>query len=116
VISEALPAVTASPISHPSSRRAAWLITAPSDQLKAPELRYAEAICAASSTLASVHELAMEFRRMLKAHDANALTPWLNQAELELTRLRGHFTLMGRRSSDAEESSRLSGGIPRAVG
>jgi transposase len=74
-------AVSTSPTSHPSSRRAAWLLTAPSEQLKASELRYVEAICAASSTLARVHELAMEFRRMLKAHDPNALAPWLNQAE-----------------------------------
>jgi transposase len=66
---------------RPSSRRAAWLLTAPSEQLKAPELRYVEAICEVSPALTSVHTLAMEFRRMLKEHDPNALTPWLDQAE-----------------------------------
>jgi len=66
---------------RPSSRRAAWLLTAPSEQLKAPEVRYVEALCAASPALASVHTLAMAFRRMLKEHDPNALTPWLDAAE-----------------------------------
>ncbi|MGI8765975.1 MAG: ISL3 family transposase [Gemmatimonadaceae bacterium] len=80
-ISEASLAIPARPTSRPSSRRAAWLLTAPSEQLKAPELRYVEAICAASNALASVHGLAVEFRRMLNAHDPNALAPWLDQAE-----------------------------------
>ncbi len=80
-ISEASLAVTARPTSRPSSRRAASLLTAPSEQLKAPELRYVELICEASSALADVHALAIEFRRMLKAHDPNALAPWLAQAE-----------------------------------
>ena len=66
---------------RPPSRRAAWLLTAPSEQLKAPELRYVEAICAASPALSTVHALAMEFRRMLKEHDPNALTLWLDAAE-----------------------------------
>ncbi len=69
------------PSCHPSSRRAAWLLTAPSERLKAPELRYVEAVCTASPALATVHELAMEFRRILDTHDPNALTPWLNAAE-----------------------------------
>jgi transposase len=70
-----------SAISHPPSRRAAWLLTASPEQLKPPELRYVDAICAASPALASVHNLAMEFRQMLKEHDPNALTPWLDAAE-----------------------------------
>lgn len=72
---------TAHPSCHPPSRRAAWLLTALLERLKPPELRYVEAICDASPVLASVHTLAMEFRRMLDAHDPNALTPWLNSAE-----------------------------------
>jgi len=66
---------------RPSSRRAAWLLTAPSERLKPPELRYVEAVCAASSELAAVHSLAMEFRQMLDTHDPNALMPWLDSAE-----------------------------------
>lgn len=66
---------------HPSSRRAAWLLTAPSERLKPPELHYVEAICDASPVLARVHTLALEFRRMLGAHDPNALAPWLDIAE-----------------------------------
>ncbi|MGI8548738.1 MAG: hypothetical protein ACR2M1_15645 [Gemmatimonadaceae bacterium] len=68
-------------IARPSSRHAAWLLTAPAERLKAPELRYFDAICDASSALASMHMLAMEFRRILDAHDPNALTPWLDAAE-----------------------------------
>ncbi len=74
-------AVSTRATSHPSSRRAAWLLTAPSEQLKAPELHYVEAICAPSSALAGVHSLAMEFRRMLRERDPNAFTSWLDQAE-----------------------------------
>ena len=66
---------------RPSAHRAAWLLTAPSERLKLPELRYVEAVCAASSELAAVHSLAMEFRRMLDMHDPNALVPWLGSAE-----------------------------------
>ena len=73
--------VTVRPSLHPSSRRAAWLLTAPSEQLKAPELRYVDAMCEVSPALAGVHALAMEFRRMLKQHDPDALTPWLDAAE-----------------------------------
>ena len=80
-IPEASLAVTARPTSRPSSRRAAWLLTAPLDQLKAPELRYVEAICTESSALAAVHSLAMEFRGMLKTHDPNALALSLDTAE-----------------------------------
>ncbi|MEO6778858.1 MAG: transposase [Gemmatimonadaceae bacterium] len=66
---------------HPSSRRAAWLLTAPLERLKLPELHYVEAICNASPVLACVHTLAQEFLRMLDAHDPNALTPWFDIAE-----------------------------------
>jgi len=77
---------------RPSSRRAAWLLTAPSERLKAPELHYVDAVCAASPPLAGVHTLAIEFRRMLDAHDPNALTPWLDAAELsELRSLAAGF-------------------------
>lgn len=31
--------------------------------------------------------------------------------KVDLTRIGGHFTLLGRRSPNAEESSRLSGGL-----
>jgi len=34
-----------------------------------------------------------------------------NQHMLDLTRIGGHFTLWGRRSPNAEESPRLSGGL-----
>lgn len=66
---------------RPSSRRAAWLLTAPEERLQPRELRYVEAVCAASPALGIVHTLAMEFRRMLETHDPNALTPWLGAAE-----------------------------------
>gem|GEM_PF-3647591 len=48
-------------------------------QTEGTELR--QRVCAASSELAAVHNLAMEFRRMLDTHDPNALVPWLDSAE-----------------------------------
>jgi len=66
---------------RPSSHRAAWLLIAPTEQLKARELHYVDAICDTSSALAAVHGLAMEFRRMLDEHDPNARMPWLDAAE-----------------------------------
>jgi len=66
---------------HPGTRRAAWLLTAAPERLKAPERRYIEAVCAASPGLATVHALAMDFRRMLDMHDPNALGQWLDAAE-----------------------------------
>lgn len=69
-----------------------------------PELCYVEAICDASSVLASVHKLAIECRRMLDAHDPNAPTPWLDAAERsELRSLAAGL----RRDKDAELAASL---------
>ncbi|MGI8510461.1 MAG: ISL3 family transposase, partial [Gemmatimonadaceae bacterium] len=97
-ITQSAPKASSTRMVHPSSRRAAWLLTTPSERLKTPARRYVETVCAASSALATVHELAMEFRRMLDTHDPNALGPWLDSAECgELRSLGASF----RRDRDA---------------
>jgi transposase len=66
---------------HPSPRRAAWLLSTAPEALTAPERAYVGAVCAACPALATVCALAAEFRRMLTAHDATGLSPWLTAAE-----------------------------------
>ena len=90
---------------RPGTRRAAWLLTTPSERLKAPEQRYVEAVCTASPALATVHALAMDFRRMLDTHDPDALGPWLDAAESSEFRSLG---VSFRRDRDAVLAAILS--------
>jgi transposase len=86
------------PPARPSARRAAWLLTAPSDRLNASEQRFVECVCDASRPLASAHQLALQFRTMLATHDPHRLGPWLNAA------VRSEFRILAyglRRDYDA---------------
>jgi transposase len=98
--SAAMPASAApvARIARPSARRASWLLTAPTASLTPPEVQYVQAVARASPPLATVHALAVEFRRMLLEHDANAFSAWL--AAADQGDLRG-FAASIRRDRDA---------------
>jgi hypothetical protein len=66
---------------RPSSRRAAWLLSAPPQRLNVAERCYVAAVCVASPALARVRALALAFRRLFEIHDPNTLASWLTAAE-----------------------------------
>jgi len=62
---------------HPSARRSAWLLTKPVDALTDPEKAYVSEVC---PEIRAVRTLVVEFQRILRERDANALGPWLETA------------------------------------
>jgi len=115
---------------HPGARRAARLLSAAFELLKAPLRPYADAMCAASPGLATIHALAMDFWRILDMHDPNALGPWLDAAEhTEIARrklpsgpqrcARSHSLALeqwaGRRPSEQTQAHQAADVRPRRV-
>jgi putative DNA methylase len=68
------------------------------ERLTDPERAFVITVCDRSPELTTVRTLATEFRRMLHAHDVNALTPWLAAAEQSELK---SFTQGLRRDRDA---------------
>ena len=63
------------------ARRVARMLTADLAVLAEPDRGYVERLLALSSALAMVRNLAQRFGAMVRAHAADALTPWLTEAE-----------------------------------
>ncbi len=67
-------------VAYPA-RRVARMLTADLAVLAEPDLGYVERLLALSPALAMVRDLAQRFGAMVRAHVADALTPWLTEAE-----------------------------------
>ena len=63
------------------------MLTADLEVLAAPDRTYVERLLALSSTLATVRDLAQRFAALVRVHTADALTPWL--ADADNSELRG---------------------------
>jgi transposase len=63
-----------------AARRAAWLLTAPEARVSADACAVLDALCAASPALAAARADAQAFAQLVRAHDADGLTPWLTRA------------------------------------
>jgi len=74
------------PTPYPA-RRAARMLTADLAALAAPDRGYVERLLALSPALATVRDLARRFGALVRTHSADALTPWL--ADAENSELRG---------------------------
>jgi transposase len=75
---------SAAPAAVPSPRATAWLLRnadAAPDRLTLEEAAYVAALCEECPALAEVRRRAKAFTDLLAAHDANALSPWLNAAD-----------------------------------
>ncbi|MGN8120041.1 ISL3 family transposase [Labrys sp. 22185] len=64
----------------PSPRQATRLLTALPDNLKTEDRAFVEALCSASSAIATATNLARRFQAMLTKREADLLTPWLADA------------------------------------
>jgi len=76
----------ARPTAYPA-RRMARMLTADTTALAEPDRAYVGRLLAASPALAMVRNLAQRFGALVRAHAADALTPWL--ADAENSELRG---------------------------
>ncbi len=76
----------ARPAAYPA-RRVARMLTADTTALAEPDCAYVGRLLAASPALAMVRNLAQRFGALVSAHAADALTPWL--ADAENSELRG---------------------------
>ncbi len=70
----------ARPAAYPA-RRVARMLTADMVPLAEPDRAYVERLPALSPALATVRDLAQRFAALVRAHTADALTPWLTDAE-----------------------------------
>ena len=68
------------PAAYPA-RRAARMLTADMTALAEPDRAYVERLLALSPALATVRGLAQRFGAMIRTRSADALTPWLTDAE-----------------------------------
>ena len=68
------------PAAYPA-RRVARMLTADLEVLADPDHAYVERLLALSPTLAAVRDLAQRFGALVRAPAADALTPWLTDAE-----------------------------------
>lgn len=66
---------------RPTLRRTAWLLTRAEDEVSKTEHLYVEALTVHLPELAEVQALAVEFSRLLRAHDVGAFDVWLARAE-----------------------------------
>ena len=70
----------ARPTTYPA-RRVARMLTADMAPLAKPDRAYVERLLGLSPALAAVRQLAQRFATLVRAHAADALTPWLTDAE-----------------------------------
>ena len=70
----------ARPTTYPA-RRVARMLTADLATIAEPDRAYVERLLALSPALATVRDLARRFAALVRAHAADALTPWLTEAE-----------------------------------
>ena len=63
-----------------SSRQAAWLLVQPTDKLKPEEQKLLKALCTSSLPIATAHQLAQDFCRIVRQRRADQLDTWLASA------------------------------------
>ena len=63
-----------------TSRRAAWILLQSPEDICEFEQAFASELCARCPSVAAVHQLAREFRLLMKSQDGAGLDPWLAKA------------------------------------